>query len=152
MNSGERTIQIEIPGNPVPKGRHRTTKTGISYTPEKTRKWEQIARLIASDQMKGQDPMNGAISFIVSVYFDIPKSWPNWKKEVAEHEGVAHTSRPDADNILKASSDALNGVVFCDDSQIYLCMVKKKYSTKPRVEISVIESAIIHSKTKKRSQ
>ena len=150
MNNGERMIQIEIPGNPVPKGRHRTTKSGHSYTPTKTKKWEQIARLMASDQMKGQDPMSGAIDLIVSAFFAIPKSWPKWKKDAAEKGLVVHTSRPDYDNILKAAADALNGIVFYDDSQIFNGYTNKMYSTKPCVKIIAIEVNTIHSKTKKR--
>ena len=90
-------------GQPSTEGPASHNKVRDIVHSGENKKWEQIARLIASDQMKGQDPMSGAISFIVSVYFDIPKSWPKWKKEVAEHEWVAHTSKPDADNILKLS-------------------------------------------------
>lgn len=45
--------------------------------------------------------------------------------------------KPDWDNIGKGISDALNGIAWKDDSQVYWSNVKKVYGAEPRVEVSV---------------
>lgn len=52
----------------------------------------------------------------------------------------APTSRSygDFDNLAKAICDALNGIVYKDDSQIVRCKIEKRQDKEnPRVEISV---------------
>ena len=43
------------------------------------------------------------------------------------------------DNIAKAILDSLNGIAYKDDSQIVSMVVSKKYSNRPRVEITLKE-------------
>jgi Holliday junction resolvase RusA-like endonuclease len=47
--------------------------------------------------------------------------------------------KPDLDNVMKAVLDALNGVVYADDSQVINLVATKRYSTDPRVEVYVHE-------------
>ena len=48
------------------------------------------------------------------------------------------TKRPDIDNLAaKAALDACNGVVWRDDSQVVDMTLMKRYSLKPRIEITV---------------
>jgi Holliday junction resolvase RusA-like endonuclease len=49
------------------------------------------------------------------------------------------TSRPDTDNYIKSVQDALNGIVWKDDSQVVALIADKWYSDKPRIEIDVRE-------------
>ena len=60
---------------------------------------------------------------------------------MAEKRLMYVTKKPDADNILKAISDALNGIVYRDDSQVCDCSVVKLYSKNPRVEVSIVDHA-----------
>jgi Holliday junction resolvase RusA-like endonuclease len=69
--------------------------------------------------------------------FAIPKSWPKWRQGAAENGLVWHTIRPDASNVLKAVEDALQGVVYRDDSQIVSVVVQKAYSIDPKVVVFV---------------
>jgi Holliday junction resolvase RusA-like endonuclease len=50
---------------------------------------------------------------------------------------IRPTKKPDADNILKAVLDALNGLAYNDDSQIVSARIEKLYSDNPRVEIVI---------------
>jgi Holliday junction resolvase RusA-like endonuclease len=50
---------------------------------------------------------------------------------------VHHTSKPDADNLIKVVKDALNSVVYGDDSQVADQRCVKAYSDRPRVEVTV---------------
>ena len=73
----------------------------------------------------------------LNLYFPIPKS--TRKKDVpAMRTGeIRPTKRPDLDNILKAVSDALNGIAYKDDSQIVAAVIQKFYSDKPRAEVEI---------------
>lgn len=47
--------------------------------------------------------------------------------------------RRDWDNFHKISMDALNGIVWGDDEQIYKCTVQKFYdASNPRIEITIL--------------
>ena len=50
---------------------------------------------------------------------------------------VAATKKPDADNVLKAVKDGMNGIVWIDDAQAVEYRISKRYSTSPCVQVSV---------------
>lgn len=129
-------IYIEVPGEPVAKGRPRFMRNGHTYTPEKTTRWEHLAILAASLDHDGP-PLPWPLKVRLTAFFQTPASWPLWRKQEAEAGNVVHTSKPDADNLAKIVGDALNGVVWIDDAQIVDMSVRKYYSNAPRVEICV---------------
>jgi Holliday junction resolvase RusA-like endonuclease len=55
-----------------------------------------------------------------------PTSWSKKKRESMTGEGM--TSRPDIDNLYKSVTDAMNGIVYCDDSQITRALMRKQYN------------------------
>ncbi|HHK41746.1 MAG TPA: RusA family crossover junction endodeoxyribonuclease, partial [Planctomycetaceae bacterium] len=53
---------------------------------------------------------------------------------------VPHTSRPDLDNLVKSTKDALNGLAWRDDSQVVELSAGKCYASGnelPGVEIAI---------------
>lgn len=50
---------------------------------------------------------------------------------------ILPAKKPDIDNVVKAVLDALNGVAYRDDTQVVELHVRKSYSEKPRVEVSI---------------
>lgn len=48
-------------------------------------------------------------------------------------------TKPDNSNYAKGIEDALNNVIYNDDSQIVDLVIRKFYSDKPRVEIRIEE-------------
>ena len=58
--------------------------------------------------------------------FEVPKSWPKYRKLKAEH-GLIAPGKPDADNISKIILDALNDLAYKDDKQISTLKVHKCY-------------------------
>lgn len=131
------TIRIDVTGQPVAKGRARMTRTGVPFTPAKTRKWEADARMVARGVMSGRPPVTGPIRCRVTATFPIPVSWPRWKTNLAEHGLISHTSKPDGDNVAKAAKDAMNGLVWLDDAQVIELVVAKRYGEIPAVTIEV---------------
>ena len=140
-------IVVCILGEPVAKGRPRMTRDGITYTPEKTANWEALAKFEASRQYKGP-PLAGCLIVTINAYFSIPKSWPQWKREQGDLENIWHTCKPDADNVVKCI-DAFNGQLWADDAQIATLSVNKRYSGRPRVEVTVRPVSVLNSKSKR---
>lgn len=113
-------------------------RNGHAYTPAKTRKWESTARILIAQSMRshGHGIYSGPLDIIVDCYFQIPNSWPQWRKAVALEGKVWHTVKPDIDNVFKAAVDAMTGVLFCDDAQVVSLRGHKAYAADPRVEIT----------------
>ena len=131
-------IHITIPGEPVAQGRARfSTMNGFvrAYDPAKSREYKGYVKDFARH---GEfEPLEGAICMLAVFYRSIPKSWSNKKQAEAQAMEIMPTSRPDADNYIKAVKDALNGILYKDDSQIVLPIPLKAYSDKPRVELYI---------------
>ncbi|WP_343518112.1 RusA family crossover junction endodeoxyribonuclease [Sphingomonas sp.] len=142
MNRGvdPQLIVVTVPGAPVAKGRPRiSTRGGFAraYTPAKTARYEDLVRIAACDRMNGNSPVQGQVTLCVTAYVPIPKSMPKRDREAAV-EGLKHpVTRPDADNYAKAALDGCNGILFKDDSQVTDLIVRKRYSDRPRLVISM---------------
>lgn len=133
-------IRFTVPGTPVAKGRPRITTRGgqaRAYTPAKTVAYEGLVALAAQDAMAGRPLIQGPVYLILTARFAIPKSWNNRDRAAAATGNVWHVSRPDGDNIAKAVGDALNGVVWGDDSQVALCKTMKVYAETPGLDVEV---------------
>ena len=121
-------IHIKLDGQPVGKGRPRFTKTGHTYTPDRTRKYERRLAEVASDAMidRGLDPITRPCTVFIIATF----------KKLQAQEQRIFPGRPDIDNVAKIALDAINGVVFEDDDQVCGLEVQKKYG-EPSLIISV---------------
>lgn len=133
-------INFTVPMQPVGKARPRFANRGhriSTYTPSKTREAEAQVAWAAREAMKGAQPFAGALGMTVVAVFAIPKSWPR----AQQIEPPRHTSRPDADNLLKLVGDAMNGICYADDSQVVDARVIKRYGPTPEVRIQIEEIA-----------
>lgn len=140
-------IFFTVPGQPQGKGRARAfVRNGhvAHYTPEKTRSYEGVITALALEAMHGRAPSNAPLQLDLILWFEVPDSWPKWKRDAALAGTVVPTTKPDADNVTKAVKDALNGVVWRDDCQVVRMSVAKKYDVRPRVivEVSEVEGAL----------
>ena len=130
-------MKIVLLGEPRGKGRPRfAPQTGRAYTDADTRNYESKLAWAAQVKMGGAPPLLGALRVTVSAFVSIPKSF-SAKKQAAAIEGdIRPTTKPDADNIAKML-DALNKIVWNDDSQIVRLVIEKFYSEQPRLEIQI---------------
>lgn len=145
-----RTIGFVVPGDAAPKERARARivqvpgkKPFIShYTPKETREYEEKVKAIAWRAWGANPPSTRPIEMQITVHVQIPPGWPKWKQEAAVHGEIAPTSVPDLDNIAKAISDAMNGTVYTDDSQVIAVDMVKLYATNgvARIEVQVREN------------
>ncbi len=130
-------IRFVIAGVPVAKERPRFTRSGHAYTPAKTRTYEEIVRLHATQAMRGKKMLSGAIELRVTAYLPIPKNFPVREKARALSGTLPCTKKPDWDNLGKIISDACNRIVYRDDAQICDSYVAKRYSAEPRVDVII---------------
>lgn len=132
-------VEFTVPGIPVGKGRPRFMRNGHTYTPQKTRDYEDKVVQCWKCQ-SGKGFADGIpLTATVTALFTVPKSTP--KKKAAAMDGTPRIKRPDADNIAKDILDALNGHAYNDDSAIAALTVWKYQTTgASRVEV-IIEEA-----------
>lgn len=129
-------IKFRIEGAPTAKGRPRFARIGAhvrAYTPKKTEGAENTIKLIASNALAS--PFNGAVEIFIVFGMPIPKSTS--KKRSEGLKSSPHLKRPDVDNLVKLVLDALNGVAWDDDSQVFSIVARKVYSDDPYTEITV---------------
>nr|WP_286673097.1 RusA family crossover junction endodeoxyribonuclease [Bacillus subtilis] len=61
------------------------------------------------------------------------------RRKRAENGLLRPTTKPDVDNYVKGVKDALNHLIYKDDSQVVDLKVSKFYSEEPRVEVMIKE-------------
>lgn len=135
-------LVITIPGAPVPKARPKFARMGNfvrAYTPAGTEKYERRVKALAQAEMMttGMAMMLGPVRLEVVLTLPIRASWSKRKKLAAETGALLPAIKPDLDNLLKALQDALNHIVFHDDSQIVDLHVTKQYGVTPGAKITV---------------
>lgn len=136
------TVDFIVPGQPQGKGRARIVKIGgfsRMATPEKTVAYEGLIAHVAHQAMNGKPPIEGPVFVTLQIRCQVPASWSQKKRLAAERGEVMHTTKPDADNVIKAVFDGCNGVVWRDDSQVVGMTVTKKYGPSPCVRFVAVE-------------
>lgn len=132
-------VEFTVPGVPVGKGRPRFMKNGHTYTPEKTRGYEDKVVLCWKFQSYNSFAAGVPLIAHITAYFPVPKSAS--KAQKAAMEGKFHMARPDADNICKTILDALNQHAYPDDSAVQIGGCYKIYTNgSPRVEVTIEEA------------
>lgn len=131
---------LVIPGEPVAKGRPKLgTVNGhaMAFTPPKTRRYEDIVRQTAVREWNR--PLLADVPIYLRATFarGIAASWPRKKREAALANTLRPTGRPDLDNMLKAITDGLNGVVYLDDALIVEITATKMYAAEPLVAVTL---------------
>lgn len=132
-------IKFTVPGVPVGKGRPRFMKNGHTYTPQKTRDYEDKVVLCWKCQSGKGFAAGVPLAANISAFFSVPRNLSREKANALD--STPHTKRPDADNVAKAILDALNGHAYQDDSAIAFLSVQKYYLLgAPRVEVTIEEA------------
>jgi len=135
-------ITFKVDADPVGKQRARYVKRGNfvqAYTPEKTRTYEALIKEAAIQAMGSNEILETPVNLYLYIRAPIPKSLPKKRLEACLNGLEKPIKKPDASNVLKSVEDAMNGVVYKDDSQIVNIHVTKVYSSVPGVDICVKE-------------
>ena len=128
-------VALYIPGQPVPKLRHRVVRRGKkqqAITPEKTRIYE--ATIAAVALAKGDWVMAGPLRVEMVAVFTRPR-------RVKIDGRTPHDKRPDLDNVVKSAIDGLSR--HFDDGRVVEIRAQKFYAARgeePHVTIIVSEA------------
>lgn len=127
-----------------PKARRYMTEEGVKkifiqqYPDPDTERYEAMIREYAGLLMntKHVPPLENEVCLIVHSFREIPQSWSKTDQARALAANKRPTSRPDWDNYGKIT-DALNGVVWNDDSQVVDGRSLKYYSDRPGLRVEI---------------
>ena len=135
-------MKFVIPGDPQGKARGRTfihSSTGkpTTMTPEKTVLYENLVKMCYQQQCGTYTEK--PIHAVVIIYYSVPKSTPKKNIEPMLMGVIKPCKKPDVDNIIKVVFDALNGIAYKDDTQIFEVHAVKRYGETARVEVELFE-------------
>mgnify|MGYP003338581386 FL=1 len=134
-------VTFQVDGDPVPKGRPRFARRGHfvqTYTDSKTIEYETLVAMKARQAIGASEPLKGALSVFLYLRYSIPSSYTKKRKEACLN-GLEFPKRIDIDNVYKSITDAMNGIVYLDDSQIVEAHIKKVYAEESGANIMVQE-------------
>ena len=137
MSVNEGLITFTVPGPPVPWARAARKGSKHSFTPLKQKRYKEDVQWLARTAMKGQDPFQGPIVCDIEFGMPVPISYSPAKRQACLDGELWPIYKPDIDNLAKIIKDALNEIVYDDDSQVVGLRLKKFYSDNPGVEIVV---------------
>lgn len=128
-----------VPGAARGKGAGRVGKIGdraMVFTDSRTRHEMSALRVFASQAMGTQPPYSGPVVVRMCAYREVPKGWSAKKRAAALAGDLVPATRPDCTNYAKMD-DALNKLVWVDDSQIVTYVIHKRYSDRPRLVVDI---------------
>ena len=128
-----------VAGEAVPQGRPRFMRNGHAYDPQKSRDYKEQVAFAASWAMRGQSAFQKGtpLKCAITIWHKTPARFTKEQKKMVENETLRPTSKPDVDNIAKSITDAMNGIVYADDSQIVELICEKYYAVEPKVMVKV---------------
>lgn len=132
-----RALSFTVPGKPQGKARPRFDgRSGRTYTPKSTKDYEYLVR---SCYLRAYHRicLSGEITAEITAYFAPPKSVSKSKRAAMLGGKINPAVKPDADNIIKAILDALNGYAYKDDSAVVRVTAAKRYGELPMVEVTL---------------
>lgn len=129
------TFEIE----PVPQLRPRVSSRGgyvRVYDPPKVKQFKSLLRSLAVNQCT-RPPLLGPLSVSLTFYRPVQKSISQSERERRLSNESKPVVKPDTDNYIKSTLDALTGVLWHDDSQIVKIVGEKRYGDHPKITVSV---------------
>jgi len=136
-------IHFQVEGDPKGKGRPRFSRVGNFtkvYTDKQTLSYEAMIAFFAKQAMGVTDLLETPVSVFLYVRLPVPQSYTKKRREACLGGTEKPCKKPDIDNIAKTYLDAMNGVIFVDDTQVVDLHVKKLYSDKAGVDVMVMEA------------
>ncbi len=135
-------IAFTIPAVPIAQPRPRAVSFGGkarmygAAVKHPVNAFKASCQMAAMEAYKGA-PLDGPVSLLV--LFVMPRPQAKIKKR-GDNPRYPHISRPDFDNLGKSLCDALTGILWRDDSQLWSVEIRKVVaaaSEQPRVTVSV---------------
>jgi Holliday junction resolvase RusA-like endonuclease len=111
-----------------------------AYSDPKTKAFEGTLRHFAHQAMIAaglKEPIDSPCAVRIVASFSPPASWSGRKRQAAISGELAHSVKPDLDNVQKAILDAFNKIVWVDDARISKLIIEKKYSLQENLLVEI---------------
>lgn len=145
LYQSKKVLNFAVLGNPKGQGRPRfSTKGGFvrAYDAKGSKEEKDTVRSVVQqaivEQHWNMPGVDMPISIEIHAYKQPPSGLQKWLRIAGVNDLVNPLSKPDIDNIAKLYMDAMNGIVYPDDKQVFDMHVVRHYSDTPRVEVTVI--------------
>ena len=139
--AGCKSLSFSVLGKPVPQARPRFGN-GWAYDKKESREYKKIVHdaaqeaVITNNWIMAHEEM--PIRMTLVIYKPIPDYRPQWYKKAAIAGFVAPLKRTgDIENIAKGIMDAMSGLVYKDDAQVYSLTLEQRYAEEPHVDVFV---------------
>ncbi|MGJ3767216.1 RusA family crossover junction endodeoxyribonuclease [Limosilactobacillus fermentum] len=138
-------MRFEFDIEPVEQARPRAVRFGTGvrmYDPKKVVVFKRQLGMLAKQQMldRGLEPYDGPLEVRMEFYRPVQASLST-KERTRRLSGVHRpTVKPDLDNYIKSTSDALNGIIWADDNCIVSLEAKKYYAERPHLTVEIRRS------------
>lgn len=132
---------FEILERAIGKERPRySSKLRRMYTPTKTSSFEEKVQWAFKSKYNIKiEPSLKEWKVKITAYFKPAESLSKKKKQELIDGEFGFLYRPDADNVAKSILDALNGIVYKDDSQVANLLVFKQYGAENKIIVEMEE-------------
>jgi len=131
-----------VEGNPIGKGRPKFARRGnfvSTYTPTKTRDYENVIKEAAQQAMGSNELLETPVTVFIYITVPIPQSYSKKRTEACLNGSEKPTKKPDIDNVAKCFLDAMQDVVYLNDTQVLTLHITKVYGKHGMVEVMVRE-------------
>ncbi|MGB1226457.1 MAG: RusA family crossover junction endodeoxyribonuclease [Poseidonibacter sp.] len=141
-------FNLNINVNPIAASRPRVSRFSTYYN-EPYRSHKELLKnkvLVANvGQSKPLFSRYRPLEMEINYYIKLPKLSSIRTKILHE---TPHVFKPDLDNLVKATKDALNGLVYYDDAQVFSLTINKYFtSDNPRTEIFIVDKTNEHKES-----
>jgi len=108
---------------------------------DKSITYKNILKTLVMAEMYQKERIDGMVKVNILFRYKLPQSASKEDRDRVESGmAIRKATKPDVDNILKQLLDAMNGIVYTDDSQIVEIKASKWYSKKDEVIITIEEA------------
>lgn len=136
------SITFTLYGPPVAQGRARLAVVNgraMAYDPKPSREFKADVKA-AAQACVPDSLLTEALVCEIKVYRPMPASMSKTRRRLALAGLLRPTTKPDLKNYIAGVEDALEGVIYANDSQIVGYGDSGKwYSDRPRIEVTITE-------------
>ena len=139
-------LKFTVPGVCIPQSRPRAHRIGnrvIVHDAPKSISYKMDVAACAQKAIEEAgisvpiDPNGYGVTVCITIRKSFTKSMPKYKRAMAEDDKIRPITKPDLDNAAKGILDALNGVLWKDDSAVTTLMVQKKFAEMDSTDVTI---------------
>ena len=102
------------------------------YDPRTAHEWRETVAIVVGSAVS--KPIEGPVELSLAFFFPRPKSHYGTGKNselVKASAPIHHAQKPDIDNVIKSTLDAMNGILYGDDKQVIRIQAEKRWAHQP---------------------